>query len=105
MRDLDIGMSMVWEPSSDRVGPPVARYAFELATFSPKQSVARPDQLSLFWQDRYLFWKTADKREEVPKFDAVGVRDEVLKAWKLGEARKFALKKANVARGRGPRCP
>jgi hypothetical protein len=92
VRELDIGKSMV--PAGNRGGTPVSRAAFDLGKFSPRQSVGRPDELGLFAKDHYLFWKMADEREEVPKFEAAGVRDEVLKTWKLIEARDLAKKKA-----------
>ena len=92
IRDTAIGQSSVGEAADLRGGPVVARYAFDLGKFYPRKSGTRPEQLSPLWKDRYLFWKTADERDEVPKFEAV--RDEVLKTWKRVEARKIAMEKA-----------
>jgi hypothetical protein len=92
VRDTDIGQSIVGEALGPVGGPPLFRYAFDLGKFSPKKSGTRPDQLSPLWNDRYLFWKTEDERDQVPKFGAV--RDEVLAEWKLVEARKPAMQKA-----------
>ena len=44
--------------------------------------------------NQYLFWVVAEKPERVPKFDDKGVREEVLQAWKMIEARKLAKKEA-----------
>ena len=44
--------------------------------------------------NRYLFWKTEQTKEETPSFDVA--RPKVLAAWKLIEARKLALKKAET---------
>lgn len=42
-------------------------------------------------ENRYLFWKTDDQEARVPKFDEV--RDEVVQAWKMREARKPMLQR------------
>jgi hypothetical protein len=42
--------------------------------------------------NRYLFWKTEQTKEKTPSFEEA--RPKVLAAWKLIEARKLALKKA-----------
>jgi len=53
----------------------------------------------------YLFWKTDETEEHVPKFDDEGVRDKVLAAWRFVQARdaarKHAEKLANEARDSG----
>ena len=68
-------------------GAPVSQYAFQsLSSFRPAMSV---DGDGL-----YLYWKTNDEKDHVPKFDDEGVRDEVLRAWKMIEARKLALRQA-----------
>ena len=38
----------------------------------------------------YIFWKTDDQPERVPKWEDEGTRKEVLRAWKLVEGRKLA---------------
>jgi len=45
-------------------------------------------------RSRYLFWKVQDSKERVPKFEDRGVREQVLRAWKMFEARKLATKAA-----------
>jgi len=47
----------------------------------------------------YLFWKTQDERERVPKFDDQGVRDEVLRTWKMIRARSLAMTEADKLAG------
>jgi hypothetical protein len=42
----------------------------------------------------YLLWKTDDVKESEPKWEDAGLQERVLKAWKLEEARKLALKQA-----------
>jgi hypothetical protein len=44
--------------------------------------------------DLYLFWKTDETKERIPKFDDKGVREQVLRAWKMIPARKLALQEA-----------
>ena len=44
--------------------------------------------------NQYLFWIVGEKPERVPEFDDEGIREEVLKAWKMIEARKLAEKEA-----------
>jgi hypothetical protein len=69
-------------------GQPVSSFAFALL------SIYRPE----ISQDRdgnpYLFWKTGEKPARVPKFDDPGVRAEVLRAWKMIQARKAAIEEA-----------
>ncbi len=85
-----------WEASRLEIGSslvggrePVYRYAFlTLAKFHPEESQDLEG-------DRYLFWKTDDRKEQVPKFDDKGVRERVLRAWKLIHARSLALKEAD----------
>jgi hypothetical protein len=42
----------------------------------------------------YLFWKTNDFKEHVPKFSDPGVRDATMQAWKMIQARELAWKAA-----------
>ena len=68
-------------------GASVGQYAFQsLPTFRPAISV---DAGGL-----YLYWKTKDEKEHVPKFD--DVRDNVLHSWKMIAAQKPALKQAKL---------
>jgi hypothetical protein len=85
----------VWEAQSLDVGAslvggrdPVWHYAYAtLARFRPEESLDMGGGL-------YLFWKTEETKEFVPKFDAPGERERVLQAWKMIQARPLALKAA-----------
>ncbi len=86
-----------WEAQATQLGTsfvsmrdPVARYAFlTLAKFHPAQSM---DLLG----DVYLFWKTEETKDRVPEFNDKGVREWVLRAWKMVRARSLALKDADA---------
>ncbi len=81
---LDIGASVIG--GSDWVGA----YAFQsTGEFRPEQS----QDLAGNW---YLFWKTEETAARVPKFEDPGVREQVLQAWKMIEARKLALEAAQA---------
>ena len=77
-----------WEAQNTQIGvsfvgmrDTVARYAFlTLAKFHPAQSM---DLLG----DRYLFWKTEETKDRVPEFTDKGMREGVLRAWKMVHAR------------------
>ena len=86
-----------WEAQATQIGAsfvgmrdPVARYAFlTLARFHPAESM---DLLG----DAYLFWKTEETKDRVPEFNDKGVRERVLRAWKMIRARSLALKDADA---------
>ena len=42
----------------------------------------------------FVFWKTDDQPDHIPKWEDPGIQAEVLRVWKLDEARKLALKRA-----------
>jgi hypothetical protein len=91
-QSLEIGIShpVVNENGQFRVnwGTYVCQAAFvSLAKFRPEESM---DLSGNF----YLFWKTEETKEHVPKFDTPGVRERVLQAWKMIQARPLALKMA-----------
>ncbi len=44
--------------------------------------------------NQYLFWKVEQVERKIPEFDEPGVRDQVLRAWKMRLARKLALQEA-----------
>ena len=44
--------------------------------------------------DQYLFWKTKETEEKIPEWTDKGVRQQVLAAWKLEQARSVARKDA-----------
>jgi len=73
-----------------RWGPSVRQYAFQaMAKFRPTKAIDDNGNL-------YLLWKTKDAKEEVPRFDDPGVRDEVLRQWKMIRARELAKKGAEA---------
>ena len=43
----------------------------------------------------FVFWKTDDQPDHIPKWDDPGIQAEVLRVWKLDEARKLAMKRAD----------
>jgi hypothetical protein len=89
------GLIAQWEAQSRDVGAslvggrsPVWLYAFTAMTkFKPEMSGDLKGDL-------YLFWKTDEAKERIPKFEDDGVRDRVLRQWKMVRARKLALEKA-----------
>lgn len=92
LADRDIGQGL------DTQGVPFVRSAFEVAEF-----------LSLRIMDlegnQYVAWVTARVKEHVPTLDEPGIRDLVVRTWRLEQARKSAEKegqalaeKANAAR-------
>ena len=83
-RSLPIGASLV-----DRQDP-VWHYAFlTLARFRAEMSVSLAD-------DFYLFWKTEETKDRIPKLDDPGVRERVLRTWKMLRARPLAVKAAEA---------
>lgn len=46
--------------------------------------------------DRYVFWKVQYVDEHVPKLDELGVREQVIEAWKLIQAGPIARKRAEA---------
>ncbi|MGA2032646.1 MAG: hypothetical protein ABSG68_10340 [Thermoguttaceae bacterium] len=76
-------------------------YAYQsLSKYRPEKSIDPAQNL-------YLFWKTDETKDLIPKFDDPGVREEVLNAWKLVRARKLAREAAKslceqVARTKKP---
>ncbi len=93
------GLVPDWELKGTEIGQSTIRggvylwqYAFQsLAKFRCEVSNLNGDKGSF-----YLFWKTADEKERVPKFEDKGVRAEVLRAWKLIHAQDIALKAAET---------
>ncbi|MEN6497012.1 MAG: hypothetical protein ABFD16_22190 [Thermoguttaceae bacterium] len=89
VRSLDIGQSMVGQSQ-------FLDYAFEtLPQF-------RPETSQDIEGNHFLFWKTAQEAERIPEFDEKGMREQVLRAWKLVQARDLADKEAkNLAEEAG----
>lgn len=51
--------------------------------------------------DEYLFWKINDVPESEPSFKDENVLQEVLRAWKMIQARELARKKSRIPGPRG----
>lgn len=83
-----------WEAETQPIGKsllerrlPVWRYAYKgLSQYRPMVS-EDADNL-------YLFWMTDEVKDHVPKFTDPGVREKVIHAWKMVQARKLAMKHA-----------
>ncbi len=43
----------------------------------------------------FVFWKTDDQPDHIPKWEDPGIQADVLRVWKLNEASKLALKRAD----------
>lgn len=86
-----------WESQGSEIGAslingrfPVAQYAFSgMPLFRPEMSIGAQGSL-------FLFWKNEEAKEATPKFEDPGVREEVLKAWKMVRARALAMKQAKT---------
>jgi hypothetical protein len=83
----------VWQAQESEIGAslirgaiPVWAYIYQTSKF--RYAVSRDANAA------YLFWKNDDEKETVPKFDDKGVREEVLHAWKMIQARSLAKKAA-----------
>lgn len=79
---LDIGQSVVGQNTQ------FIDYAFEtLPQF-------RPETSQDIEGNHFLFWKTAQEAERIPEFNEKGMHEQVLRAWKLVQARDLADKEA-----------
>jgi hypothetical protein len=86
-----------WEARGSEIGAslvggrePVWFYAYQSgAKFKPEMSADLKG-------DVFLFWKTDETKDRVPKFDDKGVRERVLHEWKMIRARKLALAAAQT---------
>jgi hypothetical protein len=77
----DIGDSLVLV---QRSGIPVRAFAFQaLPKLQPAMSVDDKAE--------YLFWKTEESKEDTPKLSDKGVREEVIRSWKMIQARSLAM--------------
>ena len=47
-----------------------------------------------------MYWKTDDQPDHIPKWDDPGIQAEVLRVWKLDEARKLAQQACRRVEGR-----
>jgi len=69
------------------------RESFAEIAFTDRQPLFKADQIRSFEIDvEFLYWKTAEQEAFVPKL--AEVRDEVIKAWKRGEAFQMARAEA-----------
>ncbi|MBN2473772.1 MAG: SurA N-terminal domain-containing protein [Pirellulales bacterium] len=87
-QDLDIGKSFV----DYRTRFPAYAFQRDWQEYSSAMSISLADDL--LPKSRYLFWKTEDIGAKTPEFEDKGVREQVLGAWKMVEARKFAEEEA-----------
>ena len=78
---LDIGKSTVGGQVS------FVKSAFDLPNHRPQVSQDANG-------DRYLFWRLEQVEERTPSFDDEGVRERVLRRWKMIEARSLAIEAA-----------
>jgi hypothetical protein len=75
--------------SSVQTGQPVWSFAFaSLSKYRTEMSFGRDGSFY------YLFWKSGEQPARVPSFDDAGVAAQVLRAWKLIQARKPAAEEA-----------
>lgn len=79
---LDIGDS--WIGSA-----PFAEYAYATSLLKFKPSTSQDND-----GNSYLFWKTEEAEEREPEFEDPQVRQEVLRQWKLVQARELAIQEA-----------
>ena len=87
--DLDLGKSETHQQHEAVVQlmfGPTTLYKPEISDYShPYPDMKRTS---------YVLWKTDDQPDHIPKWEDSGVRGEVLRVWKLNEARKLADKRA-----------
>ncbi|MBU4270320.1 MAG: SurA N-terminal domain-containing protein [Planctomycetes bacterium] len=90
------GLVADWDAAESEIGSALVgggirawQYAFH------SMAKLRPEK-AMDLGNLYLFWKTEDAKEEVPKFEDEGVREEVLRAWKMIQARELAKKEAEA---------
>ncbi len=93
--DTEVGNAYKVDYIADDQGNPPARWGAIISQYAfHSMAKLRPEMAVDPMGNDYLVWKTEDAREEVPKFEDQGVREEVLRAWKMIDARKLALKEA-----------
>lgn len=82
LRETPLGQSLVTS-----VGQPFAAYAFlgQMNVYRPVTTLGEDGSA-------YLVWKTEEKPDHTPEFEEV--RDQVVHAWKMIEARKLAEQEA-----------
>ena len=94
----DLGKSIALGAGEAQGQMTVAKAAFQSKVqYSPELSWD-------FLGNQYLFWKTDEVPDRVPKFSDEGVKEEVLRAWKMVEARKLARAGAEKLKGEAARA-
>ena len=75
----------------------------QAATVPQELLNSQPDQLYTVYRaedpvskNLFVYWKTKDVAAHVPSLDEPGVREQVLNAWKIEQARKPALERAKT---------
>ena len=88
-QDFEIGRTGIL---ADRRFIPFVQYAFE----ANRQLYGATISMEFSSGNRYLFWKVADSKERIPKFEGKGVEDEVRRVWKVQKARQLATEHAET---------
>ena len=91
VKKFDIGSSVAMEGVS-----PFANAAFKLSLTSYKPEIAQDIE-----GNAYLYWKSDDVAESEPSWDDKNVRQEVLHAWKLIQARELGPQTSRIHGRRG----
>jgi len=101
LAQTDLGKSFMWISTDEVRGMMPAfimRHAYETKTlFMPERSQDSDG-------NQYLFWKTQDNPDQVPSLDDEDVQAEVVRVWKMIEARKLARQAAEALRGEAARA-
>lgn len=92
-RELDVAMSLPAETVGGELRPTRGTNVLMWAYQSP--ATLRPTK-SIGANAHYLFWKSEDAKEDEPKFEDKGVREEVLRMWNMVKARDIAKKAAEA---------
>jgi len=87
-QDFEIGRTFI---QSGEGGSPFVEYAYE-ENRQLYEAAISTDRAG----NRYLFWKIADSKDRIPKFDEEGVQDEVRRVWKMQKARQLATEAAEA---------
>jgi hypothetical protein len=91
------GLISNWEVKKFDIGSSVAMEGispFANAAFKPSLTAYKPEVAQDIEGNAYLYWKSDDAAESEPSLDDKNVRQEVLHAWKLKQARDLARKRA-----------
>ena len=98
--ELDVGKSVNRQQQM-----PVAQLMFGATTlYKPDVS---DDMKSFPSRTRicFVFWKTDDQPDHIPKWEEPGIQAEVLRVWKFDKARELALKRADELKAKRRRTP